>query len=656
MSNPDGGSSSSQQDASNMRWQFIDASDNRRSNLTQVKRHVMQEYMRQKKGGSRQSESEEEISRPPPKRGRPRKDRAGKHKSRNARNDDQTASSASTTEPGPLSAEEYAPEDVENIQGWYLGKPILSHPHNVSFTLPFRDPMPETQGNPFLPNLVHVDPRNPASFHSLSSSSSALSTPWEVARSPRTIMSAARTDPFNSLPLELDLDGQRLFDFYVNDMPACSYGSHFRSPKAHNWYTSVFVPEGMKGAVAFQNTILVHAANTWAWVRNEAETTDTLLHRDRAVSMLREHLTKNPRDNSDVAIISCLSAAALEDFDPRPGHKEISWVHMRAAREMIRSRGGPAAFAHTRLGMLINWQDYILSGYETHGPSFSFDHPPPITTLPPDPTPAQPSDNIASMPSPPSSTSSALSETSPCVEPPSNCRQISTTYPMDEIRLHCEEFLDFLRRCEQLALYQKDNPESCDASRHTAVSGTSQLFQILAAPPGSRFTSSGDRKQMVARLTALMMLNAAFWDYRYTPLHAGNFLRTLDQALIDSEVSMSGSVEAILQILLACNDGYTPEWVTRPDGTISPAASELTPDFTQYSPTATSPSARPWFAGRMLKIAKRLSADSWYRINDFLFSCFTMTLLEPVAYIWETDLRREILEAPLTSYVMPSLM
>lgn len=657
MSNSDGGNSSSQQDAANTRWQFIDASDNRRSNLTQVKRHVMQEYMRQKKGGSRQSESEEELSRPPPKRGRPKKDRAGKQKSvKNARKGDQGASSASTNERGSLSTEGYASDDIETVQGWYHGNPMLPHPRDASFNLPFRDTMPETQGNPFLPNFVHIDPRNTASFPSLSSSSSALSTPWELARSPRTIMSAARTDPFNSLPLELDLDGQRLFDFYVNDMPACSYGSHFRSPKAHNWYTSVFVPEGMKGAVAFQNTILVHAANTWAWVRNEAETTDTLLHRDRAVSMLRAHLTKNPRDNSDVAIISCLSAAALEDFDPRPGHKEISWVHMRAAREMIRSRGGPTAFAYTRLGMLINWQDYILSGYETHGPSFSFEHPPPITTLPPDPTPSQPSDNIASMPSPPSSTSSAMSDTSPCVELPSNSLQISTTYPMDEIRLHCEEFLDFLRRCEQLALYQKDNPESCDPSRHTAVSGTSQLFQILAAPPGSRFTSSGDRKQMVARLTALMMLNAAFWDYRYTPLHAGNFLRTLDQAIIDSEVSMSGSVEAILQILLACNDGYTTEWMTSRDGTMSPAFSELTPDFTQYSPTATSPSARPWFAGRMLKIAKRLSADSWYRINDFLFSCLTMTLSEPAAYLWETDLRREILEAPLTSYTMPSLM
>ncbi|KAJ5648370.1 hypothetical protein N7490_004742 [Penicillium lividum] len=648
MSNPSGGNTSN---SSNGRWQFIDASDNRRSNLTQVKRHVMQEYMRQKKGESRQSDGEEDTNRPPPKRGRPKKANTLKRKSaKNAKNDNQSASNASTEESGPLSTEGSVLDDVETTQDWYHGIPTSSHPHTPFYQLPFRDPLPETQGSPFLPDFAHIAPRD-----SFSSSPAALASPWEIARSPRTIMSAARTDPFNSLPLELDLDGQRLFDFYVNDMPACSYGTHFRSPKAHNWYTSVFVPEGMKGGVAFQNTVLVHAANTWAWVRNETETTDTLIHRDRAISMLREHLSKNPRDNSDVAIVSCLSAAALEDFDPRPGHKEISWVHMRAAREMIRSRGGPAAFFNTRLGMLINWQDYILSGYETHGPSFSFEHPTAIKALP-DPTPPQTSDSIIAIPSPPSSISSALSDTSPCVEPPSIAQQISTTYPMDEIRLQCEEFLDFLRRCEQLALYQKDNPGSCDPSRHTSVSETSPLFQILAAPPGSRFTSSGDRKQMVARMTALMMLNAAFWDYRYSPPHAGTFLRTLEQAIVDSEVSMSGSVEAILQILLSCNDGYTPEWVASPDGSISPVRSEFTPDFTQYSPSATSPSARPWFAGRMLKIAKRLSADSWYRINDFLFSCLTMQLSEPTAYLWETDLRREVLQAPLTSYVMPSLM
>ncbi|KAJ5953181.1 hypothetical protein N7454_000077 [Penicillium verhagenii] len=635
---------------SNVRWQFIDATENRRSNLTQVKRHVMQEYMRQKKGGPRQSDSDEEIPRPPARRGRPKKDRAPKRKpTKTARNDSQGTSSASANESGPLYAEEHSPNGLEHMHGWHQGNSISSHSHDASFSLPFRSPMAETQGNPFLPDFSHT-----SDFGSnFTPGSSGLETPWEVAKSPRTIMSAARTDPFNSLPLQLDQDGQRLFDFYVNDMPACSYGTHFRSPKAHNWYTSVFVPEGMKGAVAFQNTILVHAANTWAWVRNETESTDALVHRDRSLTMLREHLTKYPRDNSDVAIVSCLSAAALEDFDPRPGHKEISWVHMRAAREMIRSRGGPAAFANTRLGMLINWQDYILSGYETHGPSFSYEYPTPITTSLPDPTPPQLSETITFIPSPPSSTSSTLSDSPPpggCIDVPPNpskALQVSN-YPMDEIRLNCESFLDFLRRCEQLAFYQKDNPKTCDISRHTAVSETSHLFQILAAPPGSRFTTSGDRKQMVARLTALMMLNAAFWDYRYTPIHAANFLRTLQQAIIESEVSMSGSVEAVLQILLSCNDGYTMECVSGPDGT--------TPDFSQYSPNDPSPSARPWFAGRMLKIAKRLSADSWYRISDFFFSCLTMQLSEPTTYLWETDLRREILEAPLTSYIMPSLL
>lgn len=51
---------------------------------------------------------------------------------------------------------------------------------------------------------------------------------------------------------------------------------------------------------------------------------------------------------------------------------------------------------------------------------------------------------------------------------------------------------------EDLALYQEDNPETCDLSRQTAVEQTSLLYQILAAPPGARFTASGDWKQMVA--------------------------------------------------------------------------------------------------------------------------------------------------------------
>lgn len=659
--------SSDKPQASNVRWQFIDSSNNSRSNLTQVKRHVMQEYMRQKKGDSQQAEDEEiEEDAPtrPAKRGRPKSTRATKRKStRKATHPTpQDPQSTNVTNQPVALFEQDAPVDIEDIgQDRIATVTTSSSPSALSAQaqsiahLPYRTSSIQPY-NPFEPQrLVDISPQTHSYPTDLSSSlaswSSTPTTPLEFTQSPRSIMSAARTDPFNTLPIELDLDGQRLFDFYVNDMPACSYGSHFRSLKAHNWYTAVFVPEAMKGAVAFQNTILVHAANTWAWVRNEGETADGLLHRDRAIRMLREHIHKNPGDTSDIAIISCLSAAALEDFDPRPGRKEFSWMHMRAARDMIRARGGPTAFANTRLGMLINWQDYILSGYETRGLSFSFEPTSSFTPITPAEPPVQPSQISHSMPSPPYSTSS-LSDITPCSEPPpaatSSLIQLS---PIDEIRLQCEEFLDFLRRCEQLALYQKANPESCDLTRHTSVQKSSLIFQILAAPPGARFTASGDRKQMVARLTALMILNAALWDYRYAPMHAGTFLRTLEHAMIDSEVSMSGSVEAILQILLACNDGYVSA-----DDIISSSLSEELPDFSQYSSVTASPSARPWFTGRMLKIAKRLGADSWHQISALLFSCLTLQVSEYTVHSWEPELRREILEAPLTSYTMPSLL
>ncbi|KAJ5668743.1 hypothetical protein N7462_009813 [Penicillium macrosclerotiorum] len=656
MSTPDKGESSDPADSSNMRWQFIDASNNSRSNLTQVKRHVMQEYMRQKKGNSRNSESEEDNG--PQKRGRPKKTRGAKRKAAKdatAKDKDSAHHNLSNNKHAPP-LEKDAPADIEEVvRDW---QPGVSAPSGFSaVTLPFRTSPIQSLRSPGLGSISPQSQSQLWDLGSVSSWSSTPQTPLDFVRSPKTLLSAARTDPFNSLPIELDLEGQKLFDFYVNDMPACSYGTHFRSQKAHNWYTQVFVPEGMKGAVAFQNTILVHAANTWAWVRNETETSTTLVHRDRAVSMLRDHLSKNPRDNSDVAIISCLSAAALEDFDPRPGHKEISWVHMRAAREMIRSRGGPDAFANTRLGMLINWQDYILSGYETHGPSFFFEkeasHSIP---LPEPPASSRSSENIQSMPSPPHSISSALSDISPCPEPSFAVVPTPNISPIDEIRLQCEEFLHFLRRCEQLALYQRDNPKACHIARYTTVHETSLLFQILAAPPGARFTSSGDRKQMVARLTALIMLNAALWDYRYSSVHTGSFLQTLEEAMVDSEVSMSGSVEAILQILLECNDGSPSEWVAGEGGAVSPILAEQAPNFEQYSPTATSPFARPWFAGRMLKICKRLGPESWHRISDFLFTCLTLRVFQPSVYLWEADLRQEVLDAPLTSYIMPSLI
>ncbi|KAJ6166804.1 hypothetical protein N7470_002251 [Penicillium chermesinum] len=635
------------------RWQFIDSSKNSRSNLTQVKRHVMQEYMRQKKGGPHQSEDESETT-PRRKRGRPRE---------NGLETSQPATSGSSSSPLKLApnpdssgpSEEDALADLDQVVH-AMGPLVPAQPTKLDTyerTLPFRPPVqhsgsvPEESRVQF--SFVDITPASLDTPYNMSVDPASSSVDLQL--SPRTIMSAARRDPFNALPLELNEEGHRLFDFYVNDMPACSYGGHYRSKKAHNWYTMVF-PRGDERRCRISDTILVHAANTWAWLRNEVETTRTLLYRDRALTMLREHLQNDPYDNSDVSIISCLSAAALEDFDPRPGHKEISWMHMRAARNMIRSRGGSSAFANTRLGMLINWQDYILSGYETHGASFFFDPSDPIVT--PKNAPSHPRLHTLSTTCHPHPALSTLHRpTPPLSHFPKRVRlhpfPSTQGTPIDEIRLQCEEFLHFLRRCEHLALYQRDHPETCVPARSTTVHETSIPYRVIAAPPIARSTKSGDRKQMIARLAALIMLNAGLWDYRYTPTLAGSFLTTLEQAMIDSEVSMSGSVEAILQILLECNDGLGPELFDH-------SALEPLPDYSQYAPNDASPYSRPWFVGRMLKIAKRLSAESWYRVNSMLFACLTLQACELSFCLWEPDLRREILDAPLTNYVMPSLL
>ncbi|PYI10424.1 hypothetical protein BO78DRAFT_306029 [Aspergillus sclerotiicarbonarius CBS 121057] len=633
-SNADGKKST--EGPSRTQWQFIDASDNSRSTLTKVKRHVMQEYMRQKRHAAGQSGAEtgESASQ---SRGREQKPGRPKRSIGQAKNTNvnRQADSRDSEKSHVLGA--YQPELKETVETQAIEDRVCPVPDSVFLLsygdIPFRSQVLFSSSN--LPKAYSLSQSSTSDISTATPSSSSPTSPVDMTLSPKTILSAARTDPFNSLPLELDLEGQRLFDFYVNEMPACSYGTHFRSSKAHNWYTAVFVPEGMKGPVAFQNTILVHAANTWVWVRDEEPDETALVHRHRAITMLREHRERNPGDVSDEAIIACLSAAGLEDFDPRPGHKQISWLHMRAAREMIRARGGPSAFENTRLGMLINWQDYILSGYETEGPSFFFEYDPPAILQRTAPYAGRLAPNPMSAPG--------------IVPYTTSFTEHHPLSPLEEIQNQCNEFIDFFKRCEQLATHQLKVLDLATAPiRLAAFQQNSLLYQILASPPGLRFTASGNRKQFVARLVALIMLNAGLWDYRSSLLCSEAFLGGLEQAVLDSEVNMSGSVEALLQIMLECDDASIkiPDYLPLHGGF---------PDFTQYSPTAQTPYGRPWFAGRMLKVAKRLSFDSWMSVNYFLFSCLTLHPGIPSVSLWEGDLRQEILSAPLTNYVMPSL-
>ncbi|OAX77671.1 hypothetical protein ACJ72_08027 [Emergomyces africanus] len=645
-----------------MRYKFIDASTNSPESLTSAKRHVMLEYARQKKWQEQQRQGadvedkfdigtdEETVSQRGERHLRRSKERTPAPGGQKLKRRLKTASYPDDGEVNLLMegrnfllaqrlGGSSSPGKYGGRQNLEIGDAVgpgfnADYSNKCGLTSswePYAGPIP-SESLPFWCEPLGDGYQSEANYPGFqsncgSSESCSLSTwsssnsasPMRLSPPPQTQLSAARTDPFDSLPISLDEEGKMLFDFYANVMPSCSYGFHTRSSNAHNWYLQVFIPEAMKGDITFQNTILVHAANTQAWVKGLSETRAALVHRARGIEMLRMHFEKHPADVSDAAISATLSCAAVEDFDPRPERKPISWIHMRAAMEKIRARGGPVAFQQNqRMTMLINWQDYILSGYETKGPSFFYQHNP-----------------------------SKLQN--PSSEQLIMGNQLLT--PLDEIRAQCEEFLSFLHLWERLSLTQKSSHSVLNPlipSRYSAFQRGTLLFQILSSPPGIRYSIPGERKQIISRLAALMTINIALWDYRNLPHKAEAFLYGLQHKLLASEVDVSSSVEALLQILLACDDTF---------GLVSDGyGCPVLPQHLVGTPTAEPvPSERPWLVGRMLKVAKRLGKPSWERLNDSLLSFLMLTAEEPTVPSWEGELKDEILTAPLTSYIMPLL-
>lgn len=161
--------------------------------------------------------------------------------------------------------------------------------------------------------------------------------------------------------------------------------------------------------------------------------------------------------------------------------------------------------------------------------------------------------------------------------------------------------------------------------RYSAFLPGQCLERLLASPPGVRYTETGKLKQILSRLAALLTINTAIWEYRHSTEMSEYFLGELIENVLYNELDVHLSVEALIQILLSG----------------SKSAALLNTE-------------RPWFVGRMLKVAKRLKRSSFEKLNDVLLSHLTLGPdLLPVMDDWEDELRAEILDAPLTSLVLP---
>jgi hypothetical protein len=582
------------------RFQFIDNSDvgSMSTNSTQVRRHVMQEYMREKRWEARsQPDLAEEKSSPPRKKAEKSRPKAVPAQMRSKRK-------PATADPGEnVKAKVSLDPSTPMVRGEATE---LAPPNQYALAVPPAATKFKQHRNLFSLNpsafaqLADMLPEAPLTPESSVDTTDRPMVPgphWRAGSSisespePQSILSAARTDPFDCLPMALSAQDQELFDFYANVMPACSYGFERRNPLAHNWYLTVFIPEAMKGAVCFQNTILVHAANTQAWVQGLPETRLAIEHRAKASQLLLHHYQQFPHDTSDATISATISAAALEDFDPRMERRKYAWMHWEAVVQKIRDRGGPAALVQSnRLQMLINWSDYIFSGYKGLGATFYFDH-----------------------------------QSSPRH---SNERE-AEAIGRSEVAEQCEEFITFLKCAEHLALVQvgmQNNAvlRSQQPLRYSVFQPGQPLYKLLASPNGPRYTETGQFKQIISRVAALMTINTAIWEYRHSGELSESFLAELKDNITYNDLDRDGntSVEALIQILLS--------------GSTNPLLLHT---------------ERPWFVGRMLKVSKRLSRPTFERLNNLLLDFLTLNPgLRALVLGWEDELRAEILQAPLVSY------
>jgi hypothetical protein len=58
-----------------------------------------------------------------------------------------------------------------------------------------------------------------------------------------------------------------------------------------------------------------------------------------------------------------------------------------------------------------------------------------------------------------------------------------------------------------------------------------------------------------------------------------------------------------------------------------------------------------WFTARIVNVAKRLSRESWDKINKLLLGCLMMRQGEGESFmVWEGELRKELMMAPLSSH------
>jgi Fungal specific transcription factor domain len=407
-------------------------------------------------------------------------------------------------------------------------------------------------------------------------------------RRPRPIrnLSSYQADMF---PVPLDHRGQYLCHHFLRVMP-----SLIQNVKESVSNKEILNPLSMLGPTSFRCIVLVVASMHIARLHGlpNSESTESLFHKTKAIQLIHSQLSAAKTDAAGAANEMIAAVLGLAYSENQFGEERMTLLHMKAAMRMVRLRGGHEVLDELPiLSMFVNW---VMTDMVS-----------PLC--------------FADLPT----LSSRISTHGRARPGRSGVPDPSTKYT------DLEDFLNFLLNAEILSLlHRRLSPNMNPVHRAIFRSGTT--FHYLLSQNIAYKGWDADRNCRVAlnlQMNALILTTVTLWNYRDSPATCDAFLKELNRRAIEEDLDISFATGIFLGRM----------WAIEYEG-----------DKFAINPQAQT-EKRMWYAGRMLKVARVLSQETFSRVLHALLA-FLMMEQDATDIIsatdgmdWRMNIREEVL-------------
>ena len=382
---------------------------------------------------------------------------------------------------------------------------------------------------------------------------------------PQTVLDSHRSDPFSSLPSDMDRESLILVNHYVHTLPSLMYGM----PSLIKFAPMPDVFQLASQDKASLHSILTYSAAHMATLRGQRESMPLIRHKVATIRTVNERLRSATAEHSDGTVMAVQQLAAIED---RWGDKTVAKAHWSGLRSLVKGRGGLRAIRADcslkaiQLNILLCWTDMTSD----------------VSLVAAGEVPK-------------------IGKGQRHYNSPSASGGDTDLFEIADLPKHCEHFISFLNRIEELwgsyMMFARTGQTHAlnSVRRQTFFQQGSILHLLLSSPQGIRQGVSSN-VQECSRLACLLYLHATFLEYSHNGDMLDYFLGTLSINVLDYGINITKSVESLLIIFLR---GEPHNVLDQPD--------------------------RAWFVGRLMGVGRQLDEETWRALHGSLLRLLSLT-------------------------------